>query len=376
MTERRCVPRERLHDAFDGRLLFANVREDPAVEAQLLEPEKGGRLVIVGSGGCTALSLLAVGNCEVVAVDANSTQNHLTELKAAALGVLDAQSVVGFLGGHPRTADERLRLWPRVSERLSPAARDFWQAHLGWVANGILRAGATERFIAAIRWLVSALVQPRRSIPQLLSAQSLDEQRALYDRLWNNRRWRGLFHLLLNRFVMGKTLDARLFVRANVRSVAGYFLERFEHGICRIPVATNYFLHHMLTGFYPPSGALPPYLAQVPVDTALRERFSLTDGSMTAYLKTCATGSVRGFALSNICEWMSDRELEELLREVSRVATAGARVVIRNFLGWTEIPARVGDVIKEDNFDASQLMRGERSLMQRRVLVCRVDKAA
>ena len=36
----------------------------------------------VSSGGCTALSLLAAGAGRVHAVDLNTTQNHVVELKA------------------------------------------------------------------------------------------------------------------------------------------------------------------------------------------------------------------------------------------------------------------------------------------------------
>lgn len=377
MTERQCVSRDVLADAFDGRLLFAKVREDPAVEIQLLQPERAGRLVIVGSGGCTALSLLGLGACEVVAVDSNRTQGHLIELKAAAVAALGAASAAAFLGGHAATGEQRLSWFlHEVSPTLGPSARAFWQGRTDWVARGVLQAGVTERFISAIRWLVRVCVQSRRSIPQLLGATSLAEQREVYDRAWNNRRWRALFHVLLNRFVMRKTLDDRLFLRSDLRSVAGYFLSQFEHGLCQVPVGTNYFLHHMLTGCYPlgNAAALPPYLATSPDPAALRERLLLVDGSMTQFLKTCAADTVRGFGLSNICEWLKDAELSELLTEVARVAKNGARVVFRNFLGWTDIPDSFQGVFREERPDNARLMQHERSLMQRRVLVCRVEK--
>jgi S-adenosylmethionine-diacylglycerol 3-amino-3-carboxypropyl transferase len=374
VREKLQFSRQKLADAYVGKLLFSTVREDPEIEVSLLRPALKGRIVVVGSGGCTALSLLARGAEHVEAVDMNSTQCHLVELKAAALTSLEREQCVGFLGGRSLPARQRVELWRQVRASLSAEALAFWQAHPNWVKRGVLRSGATERFISALRWLVRSCVQSRRTVSGLLAAHDLDEQRAVYDSGWNNRRWRLLFRAMLNRLVMGKSIDERLFLRANVPSIAGYFLDKFEHALCRIPVASNYFLHHMLTGFY--GAALPPYLAESPSPDAWQGRLTIVDGSMTHHLASRAPGSVRGFALSNICEWLTEAELKRLLFAVGRAAEDGARVVIRNFLGWTDVPLDYRALFREEALDNAELMDGERSLMQRRVLLCRIDKSA
>ena len=75
--------------SIDGRLFFAQVREDPRLELELLHPGPNDSIVVVGSGGCTALSLLAAGAGSVTSVDVNRTQNHLIELKLAAIATLE-----------------------------------------------------------------------------------------------------------------------------------------------------------------------------------------------------------------------------------------------------------------------------------------------
>ena len=72
----------------DDRLLFAQVREDPTIEMAALQVQPGDRVVVVSSGGCTALSLLAEGPAEVVAIDLCKAQNHLVELKSLAVARL------------------------------------------------------------------------------------------------------------------------------------------------------------------------------------------------------------------------------------------------------------------------------------------------
>ncbi len=95
---------------------------------------------------------------------------------------------------------------------------------------------------------------------------------------------------------------------------------------------------------------------------------------MTAYLRTRPAGSVHAFALSNICEWMSLPEIETLFREVLRTAAPGARLVYRNFVGWTELPTWC-DRIVPDHALSERLSREDRSVVQRRVVACRLEAA-
>ena len=84
--------------------------------------------------------------------------------------------------------------------------------------------------------------------------------------------------------------------------------------------------------------------------------------------------SVHGFALSNICEWMTQSQIDELFREVTRTAAPGARLVYRNFVGWTELPAWCERVVPDEALSA-RLSREDRSVVQRRVVACRVEAA-
>jgi S-adenosylmethionine-diacylglycerol 3-amino-3-carboxypropyl transferase len=95
------------------------------------------------------------------------------------------------------------------------------------------------------------------------------------------------------------------------------------------------------------------------------------DGSITDHLRTLPDRSVNAFALSNVCEWLGDNEIAELFAEVERTAAPGARVVFRNFVGWTDIPAGVTK-LEEDAALGPALIRGDRSVVQSRIVVCRV----
>ncbi|HVE80459.1 MAG TPA: DUF3419 family protein [Gemmatimonadaceae bacterium] len=374
----RPVERLALGDAVRARLVFAQVREDPRVELTAIAPRSGDRLVVVSSGGCTALSLLAAGVAEVTGVDLDPGQNHLVELKAAAVRTLERAAAIAFLGGLPQTGAERLATYAGLRPELGDGARAYWDGRRVAVAGGVLSAGASERFIAVVAWLVRHVAPGRRAVERLLACATLDEQRAVFDQMWRGRRWHALFALLLNRWAMSRAYDPAFFAHVGRRDFAEHFRCLAERVLTELPVRDNYFLHQMLTDRYPATvpGGVPPYLSEEGAATiaAGRGRLRLVDGSVATYLRMLPARSIDGLALSNVCEWLSPAEVGALFREVERVAAPGARVVFRNFVGWTELPAGHTRLVEDVALGA--LIRTDRSMVQSRVVVCRVGDDA
>ena len=377
-AERRAPSRRTLADAREDRLFFAQVREDPRVEIEALALGAGETAVVVASGGCTALSLVAAAPGRVVAVDLNAAQNHLVELKAVAVAALDREEAVRFLGGRPAPSAERLSAYEDLRPGLSSFAAAYWDGRKATVADGVLNAGVTERFVKAVVLVVRTAIHPPSRIRRLLACATVEEQREFYRREWDNRRWRLLFRALLNRAVFRRAYDPAFFRHVENPSFARHFHGLIDHVLTEVPVADNYFVHHMLTGAYPEHpGGLPPYLqpeGAASVSDGL-DRLELVDGSYGAYLATCGDATIDAFALSNICEWLDASQVDELFAEIVRTAVPGARLVIRNFVGWTEVPERWAGVVVEDRPRGEALVAGDRSGFQRRVAVCRIAES-
>ena len=56
------------------------------------------------------------------------------------------------------------------------------------------------------------------------------------------------------------------------------------------------------------------------------------------------------------------------------MAAPGARLVYRNFVGWTDLPDWSERIVPDHELGA-RLSLEDRSLMQRRVVACRVEAA-
>ena len=80
-----------------------------------------------------------------------------------------------------------------------------------------------------------------------------------------------------------------------------------------------------------------------------------------------------GFALSNICEWLAPNDIDALFAEVARTATPNAVLCFRNFVGWTEVPSRFRNIIVEDRARGEEMIQRDRSAVQRRIAICRVQ---
>ena len=348
-----------------GKLSYAQVREDPRLEIEALGGTEG-TTVVVGSGGCTALSLLGATRGPVVAIDVNPVQNHLLELKSAAVRVLGAERATGFLGGWP---DEgRAEAYEALRGSLTAGACAHWDAARDQVAAGVLGVGVTERFVALLARVVRLAVHRPATIDGLLACPDLPAQRAYFQQTWDTWRWRALFALLLNRAVF-RNVDPMFFQHVQSDSFSRYFRDKLAHTITELPVADNYFLHFMLTGRYPRT-ALPPYLS-ADAEPEHAERLRVVDADLVDWLGTLPEGSVDRFALSNVAEWMPPERVDTLFGEVVRAAAPGARVCFRNFMGWTHIPARWADRLTDTGWGEQAIGR-DRSGVQRRIVCCEV----
>lgn len=367
-----------LPSASAGRLFFAQVREDPLLEIEALAPASDSTIVVVSSGGCTALSLIACGAGRVVSVDSNATQNHLVELKAQAVRSLEPGALLGFLGATSTSKGWRIADYRALRGSLSSDAARFWDSRTTMIGKGVLNSGVSERFIRIVVHAMRLLVHPASRIDRLLSCETLAEQRDLYENEWNTRRWKALFRILLSRRAFDRTYDPAFFQNVENGDFAGHFYRLMEHALCEIPVASNYFLHHMLRGAYRSAvvGGVPPYLDRA-AHSGTRERLEnleLVDSGYAEYLATCDDDSVDGFALSNICEWLDEAQIRNLFAQVVRVARPGARLCFRNFVGHTAIPEAFRSSVREDVEAGRAAIKRDRSCLQARFVTCRVEK--
>ena len=133
-----------------GPIFFSTTFDDHRMleEAAIVQP--GDSILCIASAGDTPLNLLRFGPGHLVAIDLDEAQLHLSILKAAAVGMLDAASVRGFLGAESYV-EPRGFTYGRLRRHLPEPTRLFWDGHLRLIERGVLTQGSAHKIFAPAR---------------------------------------------------------------------------------------------------------------------------------------------------------------------------------------------------------------------------------
>jgi S-adenosylmethionine-diacylglycerol 3-amino-3-carboxypropyl transferase len=364
--------------AFKG-LVYPQIWEDPEVDMEALALTPDCHVVAIASGGCNVLSYLIADPGRITAVDLSRAHIALNRLKLAAVRYLPSwQSFYRFFG----EADEEANVaayWRFLKDRLDDESRAYWEGRalsgfgrrrISMFSKNIYRYGLLGYSIG-LGHLVARVHGV--DLSKVLAARSLEEQRAFFDASvaplfdspiirWASRRQLALYGL-------GIPPAQYAALGEGAPNMVTVLRERVEKLACEFSIAENYFAWQAFGRSYSESGAgpVPPYLEREHF-AAIRDRadrVEVLNRSFTEYLKSRPPQSLDRYVLLDAQDWMSDVQLNELWREITRTAKPGARVIFRTAAEPTLLPGRVDDsVLEQWNYEADQsreLTRRDRS---------------
>jgi len=350
--------------------MFALVREDPAIERALARRHGARRIVVIASGGCTALSLLSDDVDEVRVIDASPAQTALVALRVAAVAALDRDAYLRFVGA--AAADDRPRTWARLRTAVASDVRDYWDALPGAVEAGVDACGVTEAFYRYVGRSLRQSDWPDAVWRSLLAAGSLDAQREILGAHFWTDRFRIALDMLLSRATHELFYPPAIFANVAEHDFARFFERRFREFAESQPLRGNYFLSQLVFGTYAfdhPDG-VPPYLTDAGYALARRNlhKLRLVTGRLDAALE--ATADVDAFFLSNVLDWANEGEAGRIGQAVRRAARPGAVVLLRHMLGRPGFPQAFD--VDVDAGASREAHRAERSFLYGAVSIGRV----
>jgi S-adenosylmethionine-diacylglycerol 3-amino-3-carboxypropyl transferase len=306
---------------------YAQCWEDPEILMQALNVTSRDDVLSIASGGDNSFALLVNHPKSLSAIDKNPAQLFLVELKMRAIQEFDFDDFIGFIGARP--CQKRRHLYASLRAQLGAEARDYWDMRKEEIEKGVIHSGRFERYFSIFRQMVLPLIHNQKTIREFLSAASLQEQQAFYDKVWSNWRWRCFFRIFFGKFLLGHLgRDPSFFKYVTLESVGKELLRRTRWGLTEIPIGSNYFAEYILTGRYRTTETAHPYLRESNF-RSLKEcvgGLKLICSSLEEYLKRLPPKSISKFNLSDIFEYMSDEVFEMTLREILRVAREGSKL--------------------------------------------------
>lgn len=187
------------HTQFGDNYIYAFTWEDPAEDQRLLGIGADDVVFAITSAGDNVLAYALQRPRSIHAVDLNSAQNHLLELKLAAFAALP-RADVWKLFGEGRHHDFRSLLLEKLSPHLSSRAFQFWLDNAGVFSprsGGLYETGGTRIAVKLSKWLFR-LLGLSGAVRELCDAPTLRAQRAI----WRTRLRPVVLSRWLSRFVV------------------------------------------------------------------------------------------------------------------------------------------------------------------------------
>lgn len=350
---------------------YAQCWEDADILLEALDIQSTDTCLSIASAGDNTLSLLCKNPKKIYAIDLNPAQLACLDLRIAAFQELDHHQLLGLLGCHDQY--NRQQLYQQCRPFLQQATQGFWDQHLDLINQGIGHGGKFERYFALFRRYLLPLIHRRRTIDTLFNSKSPEQRHHFYDRQWDNWRWRLLFKLFFSRRAMGRLGRDPQFFRYVQGSVAERLMQRAEYALTELDPRHNPYLQWIVNGNY--DTELPHYLRAENFQL-IRERvgrIEIRQCSLDEFLHNDAANEVNKYNLSDIFEYVSGDEYQQLLEKIIERAPTQARLAYWNMLVPRQRPTTMRAYIRPLQDLADTLFARDKAFFYSRFIVEEVN---
>jgi len=355
-------------------VLYAQCWEDPQLDREAFRISPSDVVFTITSGGCNALTLLLDDPKRVISLDLNPHQNHLLELKIAALRVLPYPELLCFFGVTP--SRHRIDTYRSLRPQLSEQALAYWDVRPGDIRLGIIHCGRYERYMRLLGRMTRMLVG-RSLVERMFTIDDRHAREKLFDHSWSNRRWKAFTRIFLSRRVMSLFFDPAFFAQLEEHfSFGHHFADVVRRAVTTLPLRDSTYLSYALLGRYYDLDHLPACLRRENIKTLRQrlDRITIVSGDCREYFQSLPAGSISRFNFTNIFEWMPAQAFTDLLRETVRVAVDSAVLTYRNLLVPRSHPLELEPCIIGRDDEARRLHSQDLSFIYRSYRIEEVRK--
>lgn len=328
-------------DDFFADINYSSANEDGRTERRALgEPLNGGRALCITGSGARALDLLVAEPECVVSIDFNPTQNHLLELKMAAMRAMEYEEYLAFLG--LSACRRRRETYRRLRGALSAEARGFWNRHAMRIDRGVIYCGRWEGYLHTMARVFHSVKGD--VIRGILESADLEEQSRRWQAATAGRGWRTLMRLVSLRSIWRHVVrEPGIELIPNRVDVAAVIDRRLAAAARRHLFRDCAFGWLILTGRYG-GDALPCHLERCHFDM-IKQRLGavrILTGPLHDHLQR-TSDRYHAFSVSDFGSYAPPAAYRSIWRGMQRTAQPGARVCERLFL-VPRAPDRIGGI--------------------------------
>lgn len=328
---------------FD-KIRYANCWEDPELLLEGFEITPDKKCISIASAGDNSLSLLVKNPQIVYAVDLSIPQIACSELKKYSIKFLDYESFLKILGFKP--CENRMELYNSIKEHLSLQGRYYFEQNPKIIQNGIIHQGKFEHYFQLFANKIMPLVHNQKNLTELFLPKPIRAQKLFYDKTWNNWRFKTLFKLFFNKFVMGRLgRDKEFFKYVDTAMISKNIKERTDRALRDVPTWNNPYVNYILLNNF--DYALP-HFAKEKNFKIIKQNIDALEIKTDTINKAAKHSGMKFdcYNLSDIFEYMDNDLFMEISLQLLASANKGAR-----FCYWNMMADRRISEILPDNFE-------------------------
>ncbi|MEL0455402.1 DUF3419 family protein [Flavobacteriaceae bacterium SZ-1-7] len=308
---------------------FGISQDDPQVEQKALNLENSN-LLCIASAGEVPLSILAQYNTQITAVDISINQIRLCKLKLIAALNLKSKEAAEFLGFKKTDRNTRIKYFNKLIPYMSEEDFTFWNQHKKSIVKGVIGCSRFEKYISffcsCLRFFIG-----KDKIMGYFDLEYFDEQKDYFKTHLEKKFIKKLFHIAFSpRLYKNRGLDEQALIHHEGK-IADKFYSKFQDFFIATPCRKNFYLQYYLLGEVKFEEAYPTYLQD-----HLHENLIKHQGNITFKVKSVSEEIMeheelhfKNYALSNICDWMEEKEMNNLIDVIHKKSKVKPTVFLR-----------------------------------------------
>ncbi len=298
-----------------NNLVYNTCWEDPRLDRVALKLGPDDNVMVITSAGCNALDYAIAGPRHVYAVDMNPRQNALLDLKKSAIRNLDFPEFFRMFG-QGRLPGIKNIYQHQLRDELPTWSRTFWDKRIKWFDNprkSFYFRGTSGTIARLIKSYTDNVIRVRPQLDALLNAETVAEQKEIYDKHLRHKFWSGLMKFTMNRDTTMSMLGVPKAQRRQIETqyeggLVKFIQDCMESVFVELPMKDNYFWRVYMNGEYS-RDCCPEYLKEDNfrlLKNGLIDRVTTNTDSVQGFLEK-HQGTISRFILLDHMDWLSDQ---------------------------------------------------------------------
>ena len=147
-----------------------------------------------------------------------------------------------------KNSDKRLEIYSKIKDELSLESQKYFLQNLDIIEKGIIHQGKFEKYFQIFATKIMPLVHNKKDLTELFIPKSVNAQKLFYDRTWNNLRFKLLFKIFFNKFVMGRLgRDKEFFKYVDTLKISEKIKSRTDMILTTVQTWNNPYLNYIFS---------------------------------------------------------------------------------------------------------------------------------